>query len=285
LPEQTTPQIGITKTSYPTTLTNGGGMVTYTYSVWNIGKRTALGSVAVTDDKCGPVTLQSGDLNNNFKIEANETWTYTCKVALSQTTTNTATAVAHSDDAYQTETIAKAVATVTVGGTPTVRPLIKITKNPSRTTPFPVGGGNVTYTYKVTNPGTVAIHNVAVTDNKCGPVDGRLGDVNNNDLLDTNETWVYTCQDKITTTTKNIATVTGDANGYTVAASAFATVNVATTTKVTPPVVNHPETTPGFPNTGYAPEGSDIPWNIITFTGLVLSISAYLIVSIFKSVV
>jgi hypothetical protein len=53
-----------------------GDQVTYTYTVTNTG--TGVVTPQVSDDKCGPATYVSGDTNNNGKIEASETWTFTC---------------------------------------------------------------------------------------------------------------------------------------------------------------------------------------------------------------
>ena len=108
------PVIGVSKTPSSLAL-SGAGLVTYNYAVWNVGGQQALASVVISDDKCGPVTLVSGDLNKNWKIEPGEIWKYTCITTLSKTTTNTVTVTAKSDDPYQQKTTATAVATVTVG--------------------------------------------------------------------------------------------------------------------------------------------------------------------------
>jgi uncharacterized repeat protein (TIGR01451 family)/LPXTG-motif cell wall-anchored protein len=85
------PLIHITKVPNPLALRAGGGMVTYTKKVTNLGT-VALNNVRVTDDKCSPVSYISGDTNSDSKLDPTETWTYTCRDNLNQTTTNTATA-------------------------------------------------------------------------------------------------------------------------------------------------------------------------------------------------
>ena len=130
-PVPITPLIGITKTSTPSVLF-GSGLVTYNYTVWNVDGQRALASVVVTDDKCGPVTLISGDINKNFKIEPSEIWKYSCTANLDDTTTNTATATAKSDDPYQQTTTATAVATVVVGN-PIIPVVITATSTPVST--------------------------------------------------------------------------------------------------------------------------------------------------------
>ena len=117
-PAPVLPVIGVSKTSSPLALASAG-LVTYNYAVWNIGGQQALASVLVSDDKCSPVTLVSGDLNKNWKIEPGEVWKYTCTATLSKTTTNTVTATAKSDDPYQQETTATAATTVVVGNSVT----------------------------------------------------------------------------------------------------------------------------------------------------------------------
>ena len=191
-------------------------------------------NITVNDDTCGPVTLISGDVNHDGRLELTEKWYYRCTTTLSATTTNIVTVYGESDDSYRdvaTDT-ATAIVVVTTGATTPIitglltPPLINIVKIPSRLTPFLVGGGDVTYTYTVTNPGVVAMHDVVVTDDKCSPVSLLMGDTNHDHLLDVNETWTYICNTTIYTSTKNTATAKGVANGFTVYDYAFANVYV-----------------------------------------------------------
>jgi LPXTG-motif cell wall-anchored protein len=138
-----------------------------------------------------------------------------------------------------------ASATVVVG-TPVVPPLIHISKTPNRLTLL-AGGGNAIYTKHVTNPGTVALSNVSVTDDKCGPVQYVSGDTNNDSMLDVTENWTYTCTSNLTATTTNTATATGTANGYTVRDIALATVVVASAV-------------PALPATGFTPAENNLVW-------------------------
>ena len=128
------------------------------------------------------------------------------------------------------------------GGAPLIPPLIKVIKTPSPTAL--TGSGSVTYTYTVTNPGTVALSNVSVTDNKVSPVTYVSGDVNHDNLLEPGETWIYTSKTNVDATTTNTATAKGSANGNTATGIASATVVVTSpvvvTPVVTPPVVVTP---------------------------------------------
>jgi len=240
------PLIGLSKVPNPLAVSGKSGSVTYTYTVWNISRQQPLVDVTVKDDMCGPVTLLSGDDNANGKLDLTEYWKYSCTTTLSTTTTNTAVATGYTNDPYRQAAIATAVATVVVGvpGLPNTGllppPLITIVKVPSRLTPFPYGGGDVTYTYTVTNPGVVPLHDVTVTDDKCAPVSRISGDTNGDNLLDLTESWIYTCRANVPISTRNVATAKGTANGLVNIGYAFATVLVSA---------------PSFPNTGFPPKG------------------------------
>jgi uncharacterized repeat protein (TIGR01451 family) len=256
------PVIGILKVPTPLALPAGSGSVTYNYTVWNVGGQQSLDDVSVADNACSPVVYVSGDLNNNSKLDPGEYWKYSCTMKLTTTTTNTAVATGYSDDTYHQAALATAIATVVVGESVTP-PIINIIKVPSRLTPFPYGGGAVAYTYTVTNPGVVPIHNVVVTDDKCSPVSYVSGDVNGNDLLDPGEIWIYTCKTNISASTSNTATVEGTANGLTAVDYAFATVLVSA---------------PGLPNTGFPPERDSTPWEVVAVVGLcVLGFASFIV--------
>ena len=113
------------------------------------------------------------------------------------------------DDTCVTKSVPPASdsATVTVA-TPAPQPAVAIDKTADPTT-LPAGGGSVTYTYVVTNTGTVAVQDVVVTDDTCSPVTGPAagGDANSNNRLDLTESWTYTCTMTLTATTTNIGTV------------------------------------------------------------------------------
>ena len=235
------PVISIIGIPTPFALPTGPGSVTYGYTVRNVSEQQTLVDVKVIDDKCGPVGYVSGDINGDGKLDASEGWKYSCTTALSTTTTNTAVVTGYSDNAAHLPAIATAISTVAVGGVPglpntgLLPPLINIIKVPDRLTPLPSGGGPVTYTYTVTNPGFVAMHDVAIIDDKCLPVSFISGDSNDNGLLDPGEVWIYTCRMNISIPTRNVATARGGANGFTTLGYAFATVLVSA---------------PGLPNTG-----------------------------------
>jgi hypothetical protein len=240
------PLIDVVKIPSPLALPAGPGPVTYTYTLRNIGT-VPVTNITMVGDTCSPIILASGDTNNDAKLDVNETWVYRCSTTLSQTHTNTVTATGWANGI---STVDIASATVVVGAL-AVPPLIHITKVPSPLTLL-AGGGAVTYTYTVTNPGTAPLSNVNITDDKCtglpGRVSGHPGDLNKNNLLESNESWSFTCKTNLTQTTTNTAIASGEANGLTVRDLALATVVVAAA--------------PGLPNSGIAPDEGNFPLNI-----------------------
>jgi uncharacterized repeat protein (TIGR01451 family) len=245
------PLIDVVKVPNPLALPTGPGSVTYTYTVRNIGT-VPMTDITLVGDTCSPIALISGDVNSDTKLDVDETWTYRCMATLSETHTNTVVATGWANGMSATDI---AHATVIVGAS-IVPPLIHVTKVPSPLT-LPVGGGMVTYTKKVTNPGTVALSNVYLTDDKCSSVKYVSGDTNSDSKLDTTETWTYTCQTNLTKTTLNTVTASGDANGMIARDYAVATVVVASVV-------------PALPNTGIPPAGNSIMWVAIIFSGVLL---------------
>lgn len=244
------PLIDVVKTASPLSLPNGPGPVTYTYTLKNIGT-VPVTNVTMVGDSCSPIILASGDADNDTKLDLNETWVYRCSKTLPATHTNIVTATGWANGISATDI---ASATVVVGAA-AVPPLIHVTKVPSTFT-LPAVGGTVIYTEKISNPGTVALNNVILSDDKCAPVLYGSGDTNNNKKLDTSETWIYTCQSTLAQSTTNTAIATGWANGISATDFAITTVLVAS---------------PGLPNTGFPLEAGAISLDTILL-GLILVI-------------
>ncbi len=249
------PLIDVVKVANPLNLPAGPGPVTYTYTLHNIGT-VPVTNITMVGDTCTPIILVSGDTNADAKLDVNETWVHTCSKTLSATHTNTVVATGWANGISAVDI---ASATVVVG-VPIVPPLIHVVKKPSVFT-LSAPGGAVTYTYTVTNPGTASLSNVNITDDKCTGLPGRVlghpGDLNKNDLLESNEAWSFTCKTNLTKTTTNIGTARGSANGLTATDLALATVVVAA---------------PKLPNTGIPPEGENAPWNIIVPIGIFVAL-------------
>lgn len=215
------PLIDVVKVPNPWTLSDGAGPVTYTYTLRNIGT-VPVTDVTMVGDSCSPVTLISGDADSDSELDVDETWTYTCSTTLEETHTNTITATGWANGLSAVDV---ASATVVVNES-IVPPLIHVTKVPSPLT-LAAGGGMVTYTVTLDNPGTVPLANVNVDDDKCGTMTYVSGDTNEDDMLDVSEEWIYTCEMNVTGNTVNTVTVTGDANGLTATDLAVAPVLVA----------------------------------------------------------
>jgi len=249
------PLIDVIKVPSPLALPSGPGLVTYAYTLKNVGT-VPVSNITMIDNSCSPLKYVSGDTNSDSKLDLTETWTYTCATNLEKTTTNTVVATGLANGISATSI---ANATVVVGAS-VVPPLIHVTKIPS---PLALlsGAGMVTYTEKITNPGAVPLTNVHISDDKCSPLKYISGDLNKDSKLDTTETWIYTCQTRLTKTTINTATVSGEANGITAKDFAIATVVVST---------------PGLPKTGFPPKTENIPW-VTIILGMVALVSSALI--------
>lgn len=261
------PIIGLLKVPAPLSLPNGAGKVTYKYTLWDVAKVQRLTDITLVDDKCSPVVLTSGDTNRDSFLDMDEQWIYTCTATVNNTTTNTAVATAHSTDGYYNTAIATAIATVVVGA-PVQPPIINIVKVPSQLTPFPYGGGDITYTYTVTNPGVVSMSNITVADDKCSNVYFISGDNNGNNLLDVGESWIYSCKTKVQVSTSGVANAIGSANNFKAVAYSFVNVLVDV---------------PLLPNTGVGIEGVTISWFTIVLLLVIVFLSAWLYTLLSKS--
>lgn len=247
------PLIGISSVPEPLALPEGAGTVTYHYAVKNFLKEAALTDVQVSDDKCSPIKFIEGDDNHDSKLDYAETWRYTCETRLSVTTQSIATAIGTANNLPAAH---KAYATVVVGSSelPPLVNIINVTKVAYPLT-LPSGGGDITFTYRVNNPGIVPLSDVVVIDDKCSAMSGKLGDTNGNDLLDITEVWIYTCTTHLSQTTTNTVSVAASANGLKAVGYSTITITVAA------PIA---ESSPGFPDTGANPNYKIIAWTILS---------------------
>ncbi|GAB4281401.1 MAG: hypothetical protein Kow0056_16720 [Coriobacteriia bacterium] len=160
--------------------------VTYTYTVTNSGEST-LTDVLVEDDQLG-VVLSGETLAPGAEVTTQTT------VPLGSTRTNTATASGRYGGPGEVVTDTDSV---TVSA---ISPAVTITK--SANTTQVAEGGTVTYTYTVRNTGDVTLVDLAVGDD-------MLGEVFSGISLDPGEQHQQTKQAQLSTTTTNVATVTG----------------------------------------------------------------------------
>ncbi|MFA5854192.1 MAG: DNRLRE domain-containing protein [Patescibacteria group bacterium] len=212
------PLIGALLTANPLALPDGPGRVSYAYTLKNIGS-TPITGVTIVSDTCTPTFLGSGDTNKDAKLDTTETWVYQCETQIEETRTNTTITTGWANGLVT----ADIEALTTLVGTSLVAPIIHVTKVPSPLA-LSAAGGIVTYTQQITNPGTVALSNVRISDDVCAPLQYISGDSNDDGLLNTTETWTYICRKVLTKTTTNTVVVSGEANGMVARDFALATV-------------------------------------------------------------
>lgn len=255
------PSIAVDKSASVGTV-RAGDKVTYTYVVTTSGP-DSLVDVAVTDDKCSPVTFTGGDTDGDDELDPGESWRFGCTTGLTGTTINTAAATGTDDEGNRAT--ATDTASVTV-----VDPRVAIDKQADPKSANP--GGQVIYTYLVTNPGTGELSKVVVTDDKCSPVTFVSGDTDGDSRLDPGETWRYTCSVVVGATAgvlTNVGTVTAeDPTGASVSATDTETITVVEALLLEQPRVLGVE----LPVTGGELVG-------LLFAGLALVLSGFLLLT------
>ena len=136
--------IQVEKSASASSVPAGGGEVTFTYTVTNVGQ-AALSNVSLVDDKCSPLGFVDGDTNGDSKLDLGETWTYDCTKAIVASETNVVIVTAQdettepvtdvSDDATVTVEVAPATpAPPTAVPTP-VQSVLAATNAPGTTVP------------------------------------------------------------------------------------------------------------------------------------------------------
>ncbi|QIL41204.1 DUF11 domain-containing protein [Pedobacter sp. HDW13] len=199
-----------------TSTTPAGGyklddVIAYQFVAKNEGNVT-LDNVTMSDNIAGVVPVyQSGDANNNSKLDVGESWTYTASYTITQADVDAGkvsnTAVVNAKDPAG-NTVTDNSGTTSTSDDPTVTPITqdgKVSLVKSVTSATPAGGyklGDViAYRFVAKNEGNVTLDNVALTDNISGVVPAyQSGDANNNSKLDVGESWTYTASYTITQT-------------------------------------------------------------------------------------
>ncbi|MFQ5399230.1 MAG: multicopper oxidase domain-containing protein [Anaerolineae bacterium] len=178
------PVIDIFKTASSPTI-RVGETVTYTYEVSSFFGNDPLTNISIVDDKCSPVTFVSGDTNGDSVLDLDETWIYTCATVLTQTTTNTATATG-------TDSLGGTVDWFDFTTVNVISPSFTVSKTANPTMVY--GGQQVDYTIVVDNTGDVDLSNIIVNDDLTGcTLAGPTGDGGTPNVLDTGDTWSFTC--------------------------------------------------------------------------------------------
>ncbi|MCB9123707.1 MAG: DUF11 domain-containing protein [Caldilineaceae bacterium] len=176
------PQLSLVKTADRSEVV-AGETVTFRIEVANQGD-TPLTNVVVDDGlpACA-LSAPAGD-DGNGALDPGETWVYTCAMAITADTTNTATG--EGLDVLGNRWTASDSATVTV-----IRPGIDIVKRADRQFVYP--GETIQFTLDVRNTGSAPLYEVVVTDSlpQC-QLAGPSGD-DGDGVLATGEVWSYTC--------------------------------------------------------------------------------------------
>ncbi|MDD4446885.1 MAG: hypothetical protein PHN61_04325, partial [Methanothrix sp.] len=154
-----TAALHVTKTPSATTAAIGD-TVTYQYSVVNTGNVT-VNALTLTDDKLGAITLNTAQLAPGASATGTATHIIV-EADLPGPLTNIATARA--TDSQNKPVTSTATATVTL----TYTSSMSVTKVPSSTTA--AVGEQVTYTYTVSNTGTITNNGLSLSDNKLGKI-------------------------------------------------------------------------------------------------------------------
>lgn len=202
--------LSITKTPEAQAVPKGSSVV-YGYDVTNTGT-TELAELKVSDAGCNDVRLISGDAGGDDAMSPGEEWKYECSSQANADSTTMARVTAKLSDSGSIS--AATAATVLVVEGDRLRPRIAVTNQPSKTKV--AKGTKVRYDYEVTSPGTMALADVKVSDDKCANPAYVSGDLNGDGLLSsaengegwTNEVWRYSCTAVVKRTVTNAAEVT-----------------------------------------------------------------------------
>ncbi len=192
-----------------------GSTVTWEYLVTNPGN-APIGSVQVVDDNGTPGTTgddvspvyQAGDTDADGLLDPGETWRYRLTgPAPSGPYTNIAEVTGNGPTTTNPDGTTTAGVAVSdddpsnlIGSTPGINVVKTVNGDDANTAPgiYTTTGGALTWTYTVTNTGTVPLSGVAVSDDNGTPATGddfaatyQSGDTNTNGLLDLGETWIF----------------------------------------------------------------------------------------------
>ncbi len=204
-----------------------GNPVTWSYVVTNLGN-TAVRNVVVVDNQGAAVTMvdespadgyNDGDLDQDDLLDPGETWQYRA-TGIAQLGQYENIGTVTGTDVLSNQPVSDQDPSHYFGASPDIH--IEKTTNGEDADAAPgpslMPGSPITWQYLVTNTGNVALSQISVTDNQAAVTPIYLsGDVNNDGLLDLNETWIYEAHGTaVAGQYQNIGTATGQFNGSTV---------------------------------------------------------------------
>ena len=169
------------------------GSLTYTITITNTGN-VVLTGITVTDAFAGGATYVTGDTNGDNRLDLTETWTYTATYTVSQTDIDSGQdlvnlAVVDTDETGPAED--EATTEISQAASVSIEKNVDIDEI--------AAPGTLTYTITVENTGTLSLTNVVLTDDFAsnGPT-LTGGDINNDGILQIDETWTYTATYNVT---------------------------------------------------------------------------------------
>jgi uncharacterized repeat protein (TIGR01451 family) len=191
------PAIHVVKTG--PAIAHVGDKVTYTFTVTNTGD-IALSSLTVKDNIADNGVYQSGDTNNNGLLDLSETWIYKADYTIPADQTadviNTVSACGL-DPIQATVNLPLPTCDTDEHHLDVLHPAIHVVKSgPSNA----YQGDGVTYTFTVTNTGDTPLGGLTVGDDIAGTGVYQSGDTNGDNQLDPGETWIYTADYTVPTT-------------------------------------------------------------------------------------
>ena len=201
-----TPDIAVTKSGVlndddGTPGLSASDTISYTVTVTNPGNISLTG-INVTDPLL-PLTLQSGDLDNDFRLDTNETWVYTGDYTV--TSFDLATNGGGDGDIDNTVTVdSNETPPETASQQTPINPDVSIlvdkvgTLNDDDGIPGVTAGDTIDYVITVENNGVASLTNINVTDTLVQGVTTTPlvpvldnGDLNGNSEIDAGEVWTY----------------------------------------------------------------------------------------------
>jgi hypothetical protein len=182
------------------TVVHHGDKMDFSFAVRSIGN-TPLHDVKVSDDKCSPVSatpVTKAGGNQDAVLEDGEVWTYSCSMTVPTHGAGEMDPLCNVVTATGEDEQDKSVSDTDRHCTDIIHPAIQVKKIADRATAQV--GDTIGYRFDVTNPGDTGL-TVTLSDARCdastlkGP-QKLAGD--QDDLLEPDEQWRYTCTHKVT---------------------------------------------------------------------------------------
>ncbi|NBD30685.1 MAG: hypothetical protein GVY31_11695, partial [Alphaproteobacteria bacterium] len=213
------------KTADVTDFTAVGQVITYTYTVTNIGS-VDITDLTVTDDKVASITCDTTTINQTTGGGAPEVATCTGTYVITQADYDAqqVTNIALANGTPEYGALGAVTDTVTLPGPPVLSPALSVAKTASPTA-FSAPGEVITYTYTVENTGDSTLSSVALTDDRIPGTFCQVASLAPGDSTGCSATYSVTQADidafvTSGTTLDNIATATAtDPNGTSVDAT------------------------------------------------------------------